>query len=80
MGNLKPLLSAAEAFAPKWHWSSTQLSRYDAFYQGFNYGNSDLNVKSWDGGCARLSADSHWVIDSLIHSGAQRRPLIFPVP
>ena len=53
-GNLKPLLSAAEAFAPKWHWSSTQLSRYDAFYQGFNYGNSDLNVKSWDGGCARF--------------------------
>jgi hypothetical protein len=52
--HLKPLLPEAEAFATKWHWSSTQFSRYYAFNQLFNGGYTYDSGKSWEGGCARF--------------------------
>jgi len=51
--NLKPLLPADEAFAEKWHWSSTQFSRYFAYYQYFSYGYTNFDNKDWAGGFAR---------------------------
>lgn len=51
--NLKPLLAADEAFAPKWHWSSTQFSRYGAYIQGFDSGDTGSDNKAWTGGFAR---------------------------
>ena len=53
-GNLRPLLSAAEGFDRKWHWSSTQFSRNGAFSQNFNDGYTRNVDKSWEGGCARF--------------------------
>ena len=53
-GNLRPLLSAEEAFDRKRHWSSTQFSRLSAFRQHFNDGYTDRSDKSWEGGCARF--------------------------
>lgn len=52
--HLKPLLPDAETFAPKWHWSSTQFSRYYAFYQSFFNGTTVIGGKSWEDGCARF--------------------------
>jgi hypothetical protein len=40
-----------ERFEPGWHWTSTQYSDYDAWYQRFNYGLQNLNVKSYGGRC-----------------------------
>ena len=52
--HLKPLLPEAEAFATKWHWSSTQFSRFTAFRQSFYYGLTNVSDKSWESGCARF--------------------------
>jgi hypothetical protein len=43
----------AEAFEARWHWSSTQYSRYDAWGQYFDGGGQDGGDKSWQGGAAR---------------------------
>jgi hypothetical protein len=51
--NLKPLLTGDDAFEAAEYWSSTQYSRYGAYYQGFGYGGTDFDVKSWEGGRAR---------------------------
>lgn len=45
-----------EAFdESKWHWSSTQYDRLDAFRQGFAYGTTDFYRKAWEGGAARFA-------------------------
>lgn len=51
--NLKPLLTGDEAFAEKWHWSSTQFSRYYAYHQDFSHGYTLSYGKDWTGGFAR---------------------------
>ena len=51
--NPKPLLTGNEAFAEKWHWSSTQFSRLSAYFQNFNFGNTNYYHKDWTGGFAR---------------------------
>ena len=51
--NLKPLLPTDDAFAEKWHWSSTQFSRSYACSQYFDYGYADYGSKDWAGGFAR---------------------------
>jgi len=38
-----------ELFQPRWYWSSTQFSRYGAWFQLFNYGYQDNVVKSYEG-------------------------------
>ena len=51
--NLKPLLTAEEAFDPAIYWSSTQFSRDFAYSQYFSYGGMDSYFKDWPGGLAR---------------------------
>lgn len=51
--NLKPLLFGDEEFEEQWHWSSTQFSRYGAYYQYFYLGYTDNHLKVWQGGLAR---------------------------
>lgn len=51
--NLRPLLTVDEAFAEKWHWSSTQFSRFNACSQGFLSGDTSNDLKVWTGGFAR---------------------------
>jgi hypothetical protein len=44
-----------EAFAPRWHWSSTQLSAHDAYTQHFSDGYTDASSKDWSEGVVRLA-------------------------
>jgi len=52
--NLRFLLGEAEAFEPRWYWSSTQFDRYYAYYQYFDYGYTYYRFKSWESGRARV--------------------------
>lgn len=38
----------SEAFEPEWHWSSTQSSSCDAWFQSFGHGYSDYNSKAFE--------------------------------
>ena len=40
-------------FEPRWHWTSTQYSANDAYYQVFDNGSQHGSAKSWSGGSAR---------------------------
>lgn len=51
--NLRFLLGEAEAFEPRWYWSSTQFGRNYAYDQGFDYGNTVYSTLSWESGRAR---------------------------
>lgn len=49
------VLPEADAFEARWYWSSTQYSRYGAFGQLFDYGDTYDGYKSWEGGRARAA-------------------------
>ncbi|MGF6347938.1 DUF1566 domain-containing protein [Variovorax sp. W2I14] len=40
---------APDAFDDAWYWSSTQFSRYAAWFQGFGYGYQGSHGKSYEG-------------------------------
>ena len=47
--------SGDEAFAPRWHWSSTQHSAHSAYIQDFSDGGTYACSKDWSEGVVRLA-------------------------
>lgn len=57
-----------ELFASSWHWTGTQYSRYDAWYQYFSGGGQVGNDKSYEG---HARAVRRFSVESFNHSDSK---------